>query len=88
MNITWRSWEGAVAAFENGRVRAVIRKRVDGPVWNLHLQDLPWPKGLFPYSNPETAKKHAPRWLERHPSPSAEEIRRRTDRLFAAPESP
>ena len=79
---TWEWREGAWMAMERGSVRAKVSKRVDGPVWLLHLHDLPWPTGLFRYASPETAMKHASRWLDRHPQPSVEEIRRRTDAMF------
>jgi hypothetical protein len=79
---TWEWRESAWMAMERGSVRAVVQKRVDGPVWNLHLHELPWPTGLFRYSSPETAMKHGTRWLDRRPQPSVAEIRRRTDALF------
>ena len=80
--VNWEWREHAWRAMERGSVRAVVQKRVDGPVWNLHLHELPFDVAIFRYRTPESAMKHATRWLERRPMLSAEEIRRRTDRLF------
>ena len=69
-------------AMERGSVWAVVRQRVNCTMWNLHLHELPYDIAVFQYASPETAMKHASRWLGRHPQPSVGEIRRRTDAMF------
>jgi hypothetical protein len=56
-----------------------LRERVTKDYWNLHLHDLPWEVRTFAYRRPETAMKHATRWLERRRVPTVEERRRRNE---------
>jgi hypothetical protein len=44
-------------------------RRVDGPVWNLRLSELPYDIAVFPFASPETAMKHGSRWLSRLAGP-------------------